>query len=118
MQTEQILKLVTEELDMRKGENITVINVLGRTSVTDFMVLATGSSARHASSLSHYVREKLKAQGVKPLGMEGDQGSDWVLLDLGDIIVHVMTAQARELYQLEKLWSVESREEQMASVNE
>lgn len=118
MQTEQILKRVTEELDMRKGENITVINVLGRTSVTDFMVIATGTSERHASSLAHYVKEKLKEEGVRPLGMEGEQGSDWVLVDLGDIIVHIMTAQARELYQLEKLWSVDTREEQTAAVDE
>lgn len=106
MQTEALLKLVETELDERKGQNIKTIDVRGKTSITDYMVIATGTSTRHAKSLCDYVVEKAKEQGVQPLGLEGDQGSDWILLDLGDVIVHVMTGQARELYQLEKLWSV------------
>jgi ribosome-associated protein len=70
------------------------------------MVIASATSSRHAKSLSDYVAEKAKAAGVMPLGVEGAQVSDWVLLDLGDVIVHIMTGQAREFYQLEKLWSV------------
>jgi ribosome-associated protein len=75
------------------------------------MVLVTGTSDRHLKSLCDYVSEKLKENGVRPLGVEGDLGSDWVLLDLGDVIVHAMTAQAREFYQLEKLWSVDRAKE-------
>jgi ribosome-associated protein len=116
MQTEELVKIVTGELDLRKGENITVIDVRGRTSVTDFMILVTGTSERHAKSLCGYVTEKIKELGLRPLGLEGEQGSDWVLLDLGDIIVHVMTAQARNLYQLEKLWSVNTRAQEMLGV--
>jgi ribosome-associated protein len=116
MQTEELVKIVTGELDLRKGENITVIDVRGRTSVTDFMILVTGTSERHAKSLCGYVTEKIKESGLRPLGLEGEQGSDWVLLDLGDIIVHVMTAQARNLYQLEKLWSVDTRAQEMLGV--
>ena len=71
------------------------------------MVVVTGTSDRHLKSLCDYVAEKVKEQGQKPLGIEGDLGSDWVLLDLGDVIVHAMTAQARGFYQLEKLWSVD-----------
>jgi len=74
-------------------------------------VVVTGTSDRHLKSLCEYVSEKLKENGVKPLGMEGDLGSDWVLLDLGDVIVHAMNAQARGFYQLEKLWSVEESKE-------
>lgn len=116
MQTHDLLSLISKELDLRKGENIKVIDVKNRTSVTDFMIVVTGSSERHARSLSHYVKEKVKQNGLKPLGLEGEDGSDWVLLDLGDIIIHIMTAQARERYQLEKLWSVDSREEEIAQV--
>lgn len=115
MQQNELVKIVTDELDLRKGENITVIDVQGRTSVTDFMVLVTATSERHAKSLCGYVTEKIKELGERPLGLEGEQGSDWVLLDLGDIIVHVMTAQARALYQLEKLWSVDTRAQEMVS---
>lgn len=107
MQTKTLLKIVKEVLDERKGQNITVLDVEGKTSITDYMILVTSSSTRHAKALSDYVLTKIKANGVTPLGVEGQQGADWVLLDLGDIILHVMTAQAREFYQLEKLWSVD-----------
>jgi ribosome-associated protein len=106
MQIEELLTLVQTVLDDRKGQYITTIDVRGKTSFTDYMVIATGTSDRHLKSLCDYVAEKAKENGVTPLGIEGALGSDWVLLDLGDIIVHVMTAQAREFYQLEKLWSV------------
>ena len=111
MQTKELLKMVESVLDERKGQNITTLDVIGKTSVTDYMVLATSTSERHAKALSDYVVEKVKANGFMPLGVEGQQGSDWVLVDLGDVILHVMTAQAREFYQLEKLWSVDRAEE-------
>ncbi|MCK4841020.1 MAG: ribosome silencing factor [Methylococcales bacterium] len=111
MQTKELLKMVEEVLDDHKGQDITVLDVIGKTSVTDFMVIVTSTSERHAKALSNYVIEKVKKHGFSPLGVEGLQGSDWVLLDLGDIILHVMTAQAREFYQLEKLWTVERVEE-------
>ena len=111
MQAEDILKIAQDVLDERKGQHITTLDVRGKTSFTDYMVLVTGTSDRHLKSLCDYVAEKLKENGVKPLGIEGDLGSDWVLLDLGDVIVHAMTAQAREFYQLEKLWSVDRAKE-------
>lgn len=107
MQVEDLLKTVQDVLDDRKGHNITTLEVRGRTSFTDYMVVVTGTSDRHLKSLCDYVAEKLKESGIRPLGIEGDLGSDWVLLDLGDVIVHAMTAQARGFYQLEKLWSVD-----------
>ncbi|MDO9106655.1 MAG: ribosome silencing factor [Methylovulum sp.] len=111
MQTEELLKIVQDVLDERKGQYITTLDVQGKTSVTDYMVLVTGTSNRHLRSLCDHVTEKLKENGFKPLGLEGDLSSDWVLLDLGDVIVHAMTAQAREFYQLEKLWSVDRPKE-------
>jgi len=107
MQAEAILKIVETVLDERKGHNITVLDVRGRTSFTDYMVVVTGTSDRHLKSMCDYVVDEVKKQGVRPLGIEGDIGSDWVLLDLGDVIVHAMTTQARGFYQLEKLWSIE-----------
>lgn len=111
MQTKELLKMVEGVLDDHKGQDITVLDVEGKTSVTDFMVLVTATSARHAKSLAGYVVEKVKANGLMPLGVEGEQGSDWVLVDLGDVVIHVMTAKAREFYELEKLWSVDRVEE-------
>lgn len=105
MQAEELLKLVVDELDQRKAVQITTLDVRGKSSITDFMIVATGTSNRHAKSLCDYVVVKAKENHVQPLGIEGE-GSDWVLVDLGDVVLHVMTGQAREFYQLEKLWSV------------
>lgn len=106
MQAEDLLKMVQDELDERKAHHVTTLDVRGKTSITDYMVVATATSSRHAKALCDYVVEKAKAQGLQPLGIEGQLGSDWVLVDLGDLVLHVMTGQAREFYQLEKLWSV------------
>lgn len=111
MQVEDLLKIVQDVLDERKGQNIMTLDVRGKTSFTDYMVVVTGTSDRHLKSLCEYIIEKVKEQGFKPLGIEGDLGSDWILLDLGDVIVHAMTAQARGFYQLEKLWSVDHPKE-------
>lgn len=107
MQAEQLLKIVLRELEDRKGEQITTLDVRNKTSFTDYMVIVTGTSDRHLQSLCDYVADKVKENGVEPLGIEGGLGADWILLDLGDVIVHAMTAQAREHYQLEKLWAID-----------
>lgn len=111
MQTKELLKMVENVLDEHKGQNITILDVIGKTSVTDYMVIVTSTSERHAKALAEYVSVEMKENDFVPLGIEGQQGSDWVLLDLGDVILHVMTAQAREFYQLEKLWTVNKVEE-------
>lgn len=111
MQTEDLLKIVQTVLDERKGQYITILDVKDKTSFTDYMVIVTGTSGRHLKSMCDHVAEAMKEQGYPPLGMEGDMGSDWILLDLGDIIVHAFTAQTREFYQLEKLWSVDGVKE-------
>jgi len=111
MQIKELLKLVENVLDERKGLSISVLDVIGKTSITDYMVVVTATSERHAKSLADYVLIAVKENGLIPLGVEGQQGSDWVLVDLGDVILHVMTAQAREFYQLEKLWSVDRVDE-------
>lgn len=105
MQTTILLKVIEDVLEERKAQNIVVIDVTGKTSITDFMVVATSISERHAKALCNYVLAKAKENNFSPLGVEGQQGSNWVLLDLGDVILHIFTAQARQFYQLEKLWS-------------
>lgn len=108
MQTEKLLKIVQTELDLRKGQDITVLDVRDKTGFTDYMVVVTGTSDRHLQSLCDYVVLKVKENGIEPLGIEGGHHADWILVDLGDVIVHAMTTQARDHYQLEKLWSVDS----------
>lgn len=107
MQAEELVRIVEQVVDDRKGQHIKVLDVRDKTTITDYMLLVTATSERHAISLCQYVAEKMKELGIKHPGFEGQQGSDWVLLDLGDVILHVMTAQAREFYQLEKLWTVD-----------
>jgi len=104
MDSESLKELVIDALDDMKAQEILVIDVAARTSVTDFMVIATGTSSRHVQAVADNVAEKVKEAGLMPLGSEGRGNSDWVLIDLGDAVVHVMTAQAREYYDLERLW--------------
>jgi len=104
MDVASLKPIVIGALEDMKAQNITELDVVGRTSVTDLMVIACGTSNRHVQAVADNVSEKVKAAGVQPLGAEGRGNSDWVLIDLGDIIVHVMTAQAREFYDLERLW--------------
>ena len=104
MQNEQLVKVAVAALEDMKGQDITIIDVRGKTSVTDFMVIASGTSSRHVKSMANEVLEKVKEQGVRPIGSEGLDSGEWALLDLGDIVVHVMLPTARQFYDLERLW--------------
>ncbi len=98
--------LSVEALDDLKATDIQTLDVRDKTSIADFMVVATGSSRRHVKSLAERVVERVEEQGLRALGIEGTDAGEWVLVDLGDVLVHVMQAQTRDLYALEKLWSV------------
>jgi ribosome-associated protein len=104
MLSEDLVKLAIAALEDIKAQDITTIDVRGKTSITDFMVIASGTSSRHVKSLVDNVLEKVKEQGVRPLGSEGLDSGEWALLDLGDIVVHVMLPTARQFYDLERLW--------------
>ncbi len=104
MQNEALVQLVVSALEDVKGTEITTIDVRGKTSVTDFMVIASGTSSRHVKALADNVLEKVKEQGLRPLGSEGLEGGEWALLDLGDVVVHVMQVPTRQFYDLERLW--------------
>ena len=100
------LTLVINALEELKAKQITTLNVANLTSVADYMVIASGTSSRHLKSLADKVIEDIKASGELPLGSEGADGGEWVLVDLGDILVHIMLPSAREYYDLERLWQV------------
>ena len=102
--SEEVAKLAIAALEDVKAQDIVSINVREKTSVTDFMVIASGTSSRHVKSLAENVLEKVKEQGVRPLGSEGLDGGEWALLDLGDVVVHVMQVATRQFYDLERLW--------------
>jgi len=101
---EQLKDFLADKADDMKAENIVVLNVEGKSTVTDFMIICSGNSKRHVSSIADHVAEEVKKVGLKPLGMEGEKEGEWVVLDLGDAMLHVMQEEQRQLYQLEKLW--------------
>lgn len=108
MNLEELKALVIEALEDRKGMDIKVLDVRGKSNVTDLMVISSGTSNRQVRALADSVVEKAKEHGLRPLGVEGDRNSEWVLVDLGDVVVHVMHPQTREFYNLEKLWGEEA----------
>lgn len=112
MQTEQLKETARQALDDLKALDIAEYDVRDMTSVTDIMLIASGTSDRHVKSLANAVVMACKKAGVQPLGVEGEREGEWVLVDLGDVVVHVMQPRVREFYALEKLWTVteENRE--------
>lgn len=105
---EDYCEIIVNALDDLKASDIKVLDVRKLTSITDIMIIASGRSSRHVSSLADKVIETAKDHAMDVLGTEGQQQGEWVLIDLGHIIVHVMQPGTRDYYQLEKLWSDES----------
>ncbi len=106
MDSKDLSDLVVEALEDVKAKDIVKLDVSDLTTVTDYMIVASGTSNRHVKALADAVAEKAREAGHKPAGIEGESGSEWVLLDLGDALVHVMLPSVREFYNLEKLWSI------------
>lgn len=106
MNSEQLSELVVDALDDIKGQDIVRLDVRDMTTVTDYMIVASGTSNRHVKALVDSVMEKARDAGIKPIGVEGEAGGEWILLDLQDALVHVMLPKVREFYNLEKLWSI------------
>lgn len=105
MNAEALRDLVINTLDDMKGREITCLQVSDITTITDYMIVVTGTSSRHINALAEEVVKKVKEAGSPVTGMEG-KGQEWVLIDLGDVLVHLMLEETRKLYDLESLWSM------------
>ena len=101
---EALKKSILNILEDNKAENISLIDVKNKSSVTDVMFIVSGRSTRHVKAIADNLVTKLKKNKIKPLGVEGYNKSEWILLDYGDLLVHVMHPDTREFYSLEKLW--------------
>ncbi|MEE1286481.1 MAG: ribosome silencing factor [Ruminobacter sp.] len=104
MNTNELVDLITNEILDTKGLDVVAIDVAGKSSITDVMMICTGTSNRHTNAIAEKVNVKLKKNGVITNGIEGENPGDWVLLDCGDVILHVMQSEARLTYELEKLY--------------
>jgi ribosome-associated protein len=111
--TPALRKHVIDALEDLKAKDIREIDVRGKTSIADLLVIASGTSARHVKSIADEVTKFAKKAGVMPLGVEGETEGEWVLVDLGDVIVHVMLPRIREFYGLERLWTVGDHEHEI-----
>ena len=106
-----LLELTLTTLDDMKANAVNNLNVATLTNVSDFMIFSTGNSSRHVRSIADKIAENVKKEGHPIIGIEGYERSQWILIDLGNVIVHIMLAETREFYKLEDLWSQDFREE-------
>jgi len=105
LQQNQLQKFLTDKADDMKAENIVTLDVKDKSSLTDYMIICTGSSKKHVTSIAHHIALEAKKLGISPLGMEGEVDGEWVVLDMGSSVFHIMQEEPRNVYQLEKLWS-------------
>ncbi|HVJ40794.1 MAG TPA: ribosome silencing factor [Dongiaceae bacterium] len=110
MMSDDVLKIVESSLDDDKAENIVSIDLRGKSNIADYMVIASGRSSRQLAAMAQHLDEKLHRLGVKDIAVEGKTQGDWVLLDGGDIVVHLFRPEVREFYNLEKMWGAEMPE--------
>ena len=105
MRLDKLVKTTVDAIDDIKGRDVKVLDVRKLTSLFDKIVIASAESTRQAKAMSNNVQEKVKAQGAKVYGVEGEQAGEWVLVDLGAVIVHIMQPAIRQYYNLEELWT-------------
>jgi len=101
------VKIIEKQLAADKAEDIVVVDLEGKSSIADFMVIATGRSSRHVAATAEHLIEQLKGSGIVPVPNEGLRQGDWVLIDAGDVIVHLFRPEVRAFYNLEKMWGQE-----------
>jgi ribosome-associated protein len=104
---EALLRLALDQLDDDKAEAVTVISLIGKSSIADYMVIASGRSARQVGSMADHLAETLREAGVKNIGIEGMPQGDWVVIDGRDVIIHLFRPDVRRFYNLEKMWGVD-----------
>jgi len=112
--SKKLLGLVEKSLDDDKAEDVVAIDLSGKSSIADFMVIASGRSARQLGAMAEHLQVKLKASGINPVGIEGATAGDWVLIDGGDIVIHLFRPEIRHLYNLEKMWGMPEAERAFA----
>jgi ribosome-associated protein len=105
MHTEQFTQFVVTALDDLKAVNTVTLDVRALTDVMDCLIITSGTSNRHVKSLANHVSVEAKKHGMLPLGIEGDDAGEWVLVDFGEVVVHVMLPATRDFYDLERLWT-------------
>ncbi len=101
-----ICKQIAKLLDANKAEEIKTLNIGDKCSFADFMIVASGRAPRHVSALADYVADFLKKSGTPALSVEGKESGDWVLIDAGDVVIHIFRPEVRQFYNIEKMWSV------------
>ena len=104
-----LLTLVETSLDDDKAQDVVVIDLEGKTDIADFMVIATGTSQRQVGAMSDHLQKKIKTEGVRGAAVEGVPQCDWVLIDAGDVVVHLFRGEVRRFYDLEKMWGDDHR---------
>ncbi len=105
MQRDELKNFLADKADDMKAEDIITLNVIDKSSITDYMIICTGTSKRHVTSIADKVATEAKNIGLTPYGVDGEQEGEWVVVDMGSVMLHVMQEEQRNLYQLEKLWS-------------
>ncbi|MDA3978032.1 MULTISPECIES: ribosome silencing factor [Gallibacterium] len=100
-----MLEIIVDELDNLKAKDILVLDVKGKSPITDHLIICTGNSSRHVASLGENLMTNCKQKQIENFGAEGFNTSDWIVVDFGQVMVHIMQEEARNLYQLEKLWA-------------
>lgn len=105
MQDEQLKAFIINQFEEMKAKEIVTIDVAGISDVTDTLIICTGTSKRHVRSIAEQTALAAKNAGEVPIGVEGLEGSEWVLIDMGNVVAHVMQDETRQFYQLEKLWT-------------
>jgi ribosome-associated protein len=117
MEIEALRDVVLQALDDMKAKDVVVLDVRGKTSITDIMIVASGTSDRHVKSIAQTVAFKAKQAGESPLGTEGMEDGEWALVDLNGVVVHVMQPKVRDFYHLERLWSMDEPTKAKGPVN-
>jgi len=108
MQGTELKDFIVEQLEEIKAKDIVIIDISEKSTISDYMVICSGTSTRHVKSIAIQLVKELKAKNLQPLGVEGEDVGEWVLVDSGDVIAHVMQPTTRDYYQLEKLWGEDS----------
>lgn len=111
-----LLKVVLSSLDDDKAQDIISIPLKGKSTLADYMVIASGTSSRQLIAMADHLERRLKKAGTRPLGIEGGQKGDWILVDAGDVIIHLFRPEVRAFYQLEKMWADDNQDAEVVTV--